>query len=89
MLPLVSEFLNNLDVAFSLTSDGWTYRNLKGFWMVTAHWLDTTTASSKTVLIAILDVEPGRGVGKRIGIALFEYLKSLGATVLSNFACSR
>jgi hypothetical protein len=84
MLPLVSKVFNNLDVAFSLTIDGWTNRNLKGFWMVTAHWIDTTAASSKTVLLTILDVEPGRGVGKRIGIALFECLKSLGATVLSN-----
>jgi hypothetical protein len=67
-----------------LTIDGWTNRILKVFWMVTAHWIDTTTASSKTVLITILDVEPGRGVGKRIGIALSDYLKNLGATVLSN-----
>jgi hypothetical protein len=82
MLPIVSDCLNTLDVSFSITIDGWSNRNIKGFWMVTAHWVDTRTATLRSVLLTILDVQPGRGVRKRIGTALFEFL-SLGASVLT------
>jgi hypothetical protein len=33
--PLLSSFLRQLDVAISLTLDGWSNRNLKGFYVVT------------------------------------------------------
>jgi hypothetical protein len=83
MLPIVSDCLNTLDVSFPITIDGWSNRNLKGFWMVTAHWVETRTATLRSVLLTILDVQPGRGVGKRIGTALLEFLRSLGASVLT------
>jgi hypothetical protein len=35
--PLLAAFLCSLDVAISLTLDGWSNRNLKGFYVVTAH----------------------------------------------------
>ncbi len=35
--PLLATFLCSLDVATSLTLDGWSNRNLKGFYIVTAH----------------------------------------------------
>jgi hypothetical protein len=38
-LPMISGFFGNLDVAISLTLDGWSNRNLKGFYIVTAHWV--------------------------------------------------
>jgi Na+-transporting NADH:ubiquinone oxidoreductase subunit NqrD len=35
--PLLTAFLCNLDVAISLMLDSWSNRNLKGFYVVTAH----------------------------------------------------
>jgi hypothetical protein len=35
--PLLAAFLCSLDIAISLTLDGWLNRNLKGFYIVTAH----------------------------------------------------
>ncbi len=35
--PLLAAFLCSLDVAISLTLDNWSNRNLKGFYIVTAH----------------------------------------------------
>nr|XP_032823942.1 uncharacterized protein LOC116950326 [Petromyzon marinus] len=83
MLPIVGAFFSNLDVAISLTIDGWSNRNLKGFWMVTVHWIDTKSVASKSLLLMILYVQSRRGVGKRIGTALFEHLQSLGHNVSS------
>jgi hypothetical protein len=54
--------------------DGWSNRNLKGFYAVTAHWIDTTTGTMKSLLLTILDVLCGTGVGNCIGLALFSYL---------------
>jgi hypothetical protein len=54
--------------------DAWSNRNLKGFYAVTAHWIDTTTGAIKSLLLTILDVSCGTGVGNRVGSALFFYL---------------
>jgi hypothetical protein len=35
--PLLVTFLCSLDVAISLKLDGWSNRNLKGFYVVTTH----------------------------------------------------
>jgi hypothetical protein len=35
--PLLAAFLCSLDIAISLTLDGWSNCNLKGFYVVTAH----------------------------------------------------
>jgi hypothetical protein len=48
MQPVVAAFFANLNVEFSLTIDGWSNRNLKGFWMVTAHWIDTVSGESRS-----------------------------------------
>ena len=40
---LLAKFLCSLDVMVSLTINGWSNRNLKGFYVVTAHWIDTTS----------------------------------------------
>ncbi|XP_078725011.1 uncharacterized protein LOC144942125 [Lampetra fluviatilis] len=85
-LPIVGAFFSNLDVTISLTIDGWSNRNLKGFWMVTVHWIDTKSGASKSMLLTILDVQSGRGVGKRVGTALFEHLQSLRAQCLDHAA---
>jgi hypothetical protein len=81
--PLLAQFLCSLDVAISLTFDGWSNRNLKGFYIVTAHWVDLASLTTKTILLTILDVKSGDGVGQRVGTALFEYLKSIGRGVLT------
>jgi hypothetical protein len=78
MQPVVAAFFANLDVAFSLTIDGWSNRNLKGFWMVTAHWIDASSGESRSVLLTILDVVCGGGIGKRVGDVLFTHLKCMG-----------
>jgi len=70
--PLLAAFLCNLDVAISLTLDGWLNRNLKGFYVVTAHWVDIISLTNKNILLTILDVKCGTGVSKRVGAALFE-----------------
>jgi hypothetical protein len=54
--------------------DGWSNRNLKGFCVVTAHWIDTTSGAIKSILLTILDVASGTGVGNRVGSAPFAYL---------------
>jgi hypothetical protein len=38
--PLMSPFLRQLHVAISLSLDGWSNRNLKGFYVVTVHLVD-------------------------------------------------
>jgi hypothetical protein len=82
MQPVVAAFFANLTVAFSLTIDGWSNRNLKWFWMVTAHWIDTSSGESRSVLLTILDVVYGRGIVKRVIEALFTQLKSMGHPVM-------
>jgi len=39
--------------------------------------------TNKSILLTILDVKCGTGVSKRIGTALFEYLKRLGRDVMT------
>jgi hypothetical protein len=80
--PLLATFFSSLNVAISLTLDGWSNRNLKGFYVVTAHWIDTVTAKSKSLLLTIIDVANGRGVGVHVVKALFEHLKGMGLNVL-------
>ncbi|CAM6030955.1 unnamed protein product [Sphagnum balticum] len=76
--PLLVAFLCNLDVAISLTLDGWSNRNLKGFYVVTAHWVNIASLTNKSIFLTILDVKCGTGVSKLIGATLFKYLKRLG-----------
>ena len=61
--PLVAKLVCELDVRYSLTIDGWTNCNLKGFWMVTMHWICTKTHQSKSILLTVVNVAPGAGVG--------------------------
>jgi len=81
--PLLAAFLYSLDVAISLTLDSWSNCNLKGFYVVTAHWVDVISLTNKNILLMILDVKCGTGVNKRIRAALFEYLKHLGQDVVT------
>jgi len=81
--PLLAAFLCSLDVAISLMLDSWSNRNLKGFYVVTAHWVDVTFLTNKNIFLTILDVKCGTGVSKRVGAALFEYLKRLGRDVVT------
>ncbi|CAK9275278.1 unnamed protein product [Sphagnum jensenii] len=76
--PLLAAFLCSLDVAISLTLDNWSNCNLKGFYVVTAHWVDGASLTNKSILLTTLDVKCGTGVSKRVGAALFKYLKCLG-----------
>jgi hypothetical protein len=80
--PLLAAFFSSLNVVISLTLDGWSNRNLKGFYVVTAHWIDTITAKSKSILLTIIDVASGRGIGMRIAKALSKHLKGMGLNVL-------
>jgi hypothetical protein len=80
--PLLAAFFSSLNVAISLTLDGWSNCNLKGFYVVTAHWIDTVTAKSKSLLLTIIDIASGRGVGVRVAKAFFEHLKGMGLNVL-------
>jgi hypothetical protein len=80
--PLLAAFFSSLNVTISLTLDGWSNRNLKGFYVVIAHWIDTVTAKSKRLLLTIIDVASGRGDGVRIAKALFEHLKGMGLNML-------
>jgi hAT family C-terminal dimerisation region len=82
MEPMLAKFLGTLDVSISLTMDGWSNRNLKGFYVVTAHWVDTSSLSCMSILLTILDVKSGSGVGRRVGQALFDHLKRLGLGVM-------
>ncbi len=82
MGPLLAAFFYLLNVFISLTLDGWSNRNLKGFYVVIAHWIDTVTAKSKSLLLTIIDVASGHGVGMRITKALFKHLKGMGLNVL-------
>jgi hypothetical protein len=61
--PLLAKFLCNLDVHVSLTMDGRSNRNLKGFYVVTAHWIDTSSGQMKSLLLTILNISSGTGVG--------------------------
>jgi hypothetical protein len=79
----LATFLCSLEVTISLTLDNWSYRNLKGFYVVTAHWVDVASLTNKSILLMILDVKCETGVSKRIGVALFEYLKRLGRDVVT------
>jgi len=76
--PLLAAFLCSLNITISLTLDGWSNHNLKGFYIVIAHWVDVTSLTNKSIILTIFDVKCGIGVGKRVGTTLFEYLKHLG-----------
>jgi hypothetical protein len=64
--PLLAAFLCSLDVAISLMLDGWSNHNLKGFYIVTAHWVNVTSLTNKNILLTILDVNCEIGVNKRV-----------------------
>jgi hypothetical protein len=81
--PLLVVFLCNFNVAISLTLDGWSNRNLKGFYIVTTHWVDVTSLTNKSILLMILDVKCGTDISKRVTTTLFEYLKRLGRDVVA------
>jgi len=78
----LAAFFSSLNVTISLTLDGWSNRNLKRLYVMTAHWIDTITTKSKSLLLAIIDVASGCGVGVRIAKALFEHLEGMGLNVL-------
>jgi hypothetical protein len=80
--PLLVAFFSSLNVAISLTLDGWLSRNLKGFYVVTTHWIDTVTTKLKSLLLTIIDIASGHGVGVRVVKALFEHLKGMGLNLL-------
>jgi len=80
--PLLAAFFSSLNVVISLTLDGWLNRNLKGFYVVIAHWIDTIIAKSKSLLLTIIDVANGRSIGARVAKAFFEHLKGMGLTLL-------
>jgi hypothetical protein len=81
--PLLAKYLCKLDVSVLLTLDGWSNRNLKGFYVVPAHWVDTQSGCYNSLLLTILDVSCGTGVGNRVGSALFSYLLEIvGAAFL-------
>jgi hypothetical protein len=82
--PLLVAFFSSLNVAISLTLDGWSNHNLKGFYVMTAHWIDTVTAKSKSLLLTIIDITSGCGVGVRVAKALFEHLKGMLNVVNDN-----
>ena len=69
--------LGDLPVAILLTHYGWRNRNLKCFYVVTAHWVDVATLTTKIILLTILDVECETGVVQSVGAALFNCLKGL------------
>jgi hypothetical protein len=52
--------------------------------MVTAHWIDTSSGESRSVLLTILDVVCGMGIGNRVGEALFTHLKSMWHPFMEN-----
>jgi len=79
---LLAAFFSSLNVTISLTLDGWSNCNLKGFYVVIAHWIDIVMAKSKSLLLTIIDVTNGLGVGVHITKALFEHLKGMGLNVL-------
>jgi hypothetical protein len=78
MQPLIGKFFSTLDVSFSLALDGWSNRSPKGFFVVTAHWVEAAALITRSILLTVLDVKCGPGVGKRVGDALFEHLKRMG-----------
>jgi hypothetical protein len=80
--PLLAAFFSSLNVAISLTLDGWSNRNLKGFYVVIAHWIDTITAKLKNLLLTIIDVASGRSIGVHVAKAFFEHLKGMGLNML-------
>ncbi len=80
--PLLAAFFSSLNVAISLMLDGWSNRNMKGFYVMTAHWIDTVTTKSKSLLLTIIDVTSGCGIGVRIAKAFFEHLKGMGLNLL-------
>jgi hypothetical protein len=80
--PLLAAFFSSLNVVISLTLDGWSNRNLKGFYVVTAHWIDTVTTKSKSLLLTIINIASGCGVRVRVTKTLFEHLKGMGLNVL-------
>ena len=67
--PMLTQFFCNLDVCVSLTMDGWSNRNLMGFYVVTAQWVDALSGQMKSTLLTILDVSSGTGVGNWVGSA--------------------
>jgi len=82
MGPLLATFFFSLNVIISLTLDAWSNHNLKGFYVVIAHWIDTITTKSKSLLLTIIDVANGCGVGVCVAKALFKHLKGMGLNVL-------
>jgi len=80
--PLLAAFFSSLNVVNSLTLDGWSNRNLKGFYVMTVQWINIVTTKSKSLLLIIIDVASGRGIGVRVAKALFEHLKGMGLNLL-------
>ncbi len=80
--PLLAAFFFLLNVVISLTLDGCSNCNLKGLYVVTAHWIDTVTTKLKSLMLTIIDIASGRGIGMCVAKALFEHLKGMGLNML-------
>ena len=75
---LVISFLSKQASHFEITFDGWSNSSLKGFYLVTLHWVCLESAKPMSMLLDFFNIFPGDGVGKRYVQALFTYLKSFG-----------
>ena len=78
MRKLVIDLLSTINSRFSITFDGLSNNSLKGFYLVTFHWVCHETITQKSILLDFLNVLQGHGVGRRCGQAIFNRLSSFG-----------
>ncbi|CEO95060.1 hypothetical protein PBRA_009592 [Plasmodiophora brassicae] len=75
---MLVQYFGTLLSKISLTFDGWSSPKLQGLYPVTAHWIDSSLGLLLSCVIDFPYIEPGKGVGKRVGTALSERLSDLG-----------
>lgn len=64
---------------FSLTFDGWTNPSYRGYCSSTIHFIDSHGVL-RDALLGYFYVPPGKGLGQRTGVRLYEFLCSVGCS---------
>ena len=72
----LGQLLQDMESKISITFDGWSNSQMRGYTSVTAHWVEESTMNIESTLLSFFHVASGDGQGTRTGQELFRMLRS-------------
>jgi hAT family C-terminal dimerisation region len=74
----ICDYLAVTNTKVSITFDGWSNWSMTGFYAVTLHFVDPSTATLSSLVLDMFYVTPGTDVSKRVAAYIFKMLNSFG-----------